>query len=400
MRIGFDVSQTGRHKAGCGYYAYNLIRALADVDQINEYVLYPAVGDVYWDPECATQTVHIDRPNFRRLAAPQSFEASSKFWRDPPSDFEERIGNPDIFHANNFFCPIGLRRARLVYTLYDLSFLEEPSWTTEANRIGCFTGVFRASLFADAIVAISEFSRRHFLEVFPHYPASRTHVIYPASRFDGPQDLPTPATLRRLEPGRFWLNVATIEPRKNHRGLLEAYARVVRSTEDPMPLVLAGSRGWLTDDFDRIVEELGLGGRVLLLGYVSEDELRWLYQNCFAFVYPSFFEGFGLPVLEAMSLGAPVICSNTTSLPEIAGDAAVLVDPREHEALASRMKDLLQGQIPRDVLRERGFAQARRFSWWTSARRLVQLYQVLGELQVFAASPQGATSHPARFIRP
>jgi len=164
--------------------------------------------------------------------------------------------------------------------------------------------------------------------------------------------------------------------------------------------VLAGSRGWLTDDFDRIVEELGLGGRVLLLGYVSEDELRWLYQNCFAFVYPSFFEGFGLPVLEAMSLGAPVICSNTTSLPEIAGDAAVLVDPREHEALASRMKDLLQGQIPRDVLRERGFAQARRFSWWTSARRLVQLYQVLGELQVFAASPQGATSHPARFIRP
>jgi len=387
MRIGFDVSQTGRHKAGCGYYAYNLIRALAELDESNEYILYPAVGDVYWDPECATHTVQINRRNFRRLTPPESFEASKKFWREPPPDFEQQIGSPDIFQANNFFCPIGLRRARLVYTLYDLSFLQEPSWTTEANRIGCFSGVFRASLFADAIVAISEFSRRHFLEVFPHYPASRVHVIYPASRFDGPRDLPQPAALRRLQPGRFWLNVATIEPRKNHRCLLQAYARLLDSTRITISLVLAGARGWLTEEFDRLLAELGLGERVILLGYVSEDELRWLYQNCFAFVYPSLFEGFGLPVVEAMSLGAPVICSNTTSLPEITGEAALLVDPRDPEGLASSMSDLLLGRVRREVLGLRGLEQARRFSWCASARRLLELYHELNQQPKLADPP-------------
>ncbi|MGB9619221.1 MAG: glycosyltransferase family 1 protein, partial [Armatimonadota bacterium] len=153
MRIGFDVSQTGRHKAGCGYYAYGLIRELAQLDDSNEYLLYPAVGDVFWDPDCDAETFRVERQNFKRMPAPRSFEESRRFWQNPPPDFEVQIGNPDIFHSNNFFCPVELKHARLVYTLYDLSFIEEPAWTTEANRVGCFQGVFRASLHADAIIA-------------------------------------------------------------------------------------------------------------------------------------------------------------------------------------------------------------------------------------------------------
>jgi glycosyltransferase involved in cell wall biosynthesis len=379
VRIGFDVSQTGGGKAGCGYYAEGLIRALEALGGGHEFILYPAFGNLFWDPQCATATYRTDNPAFSRLKAPASFEESQRFWREPGSvpsgsraapDFEARIGSPDLVHSNNFFCPRGLRQACLVYTLHDLSFLVDPSWSTEANRVGCLDGVFRAATNADWIVANSDYTRRHFLEVFPHYPKERTEFVYPGSRyrFDGP----APATPERLAqlgvpsgPGGFWLSVGSLEPRKNHRRLLEAYARSGSS----LPLVLAGGKGWLMDDF------AGHTAGVVLTGYVSDSELEWLYRNCFGFVYPSLFEGFGMPVLEALSLGSPVICSNTTSLPEVAGEAGLLVDPLDAGAIAAAMVRLASGEIGREGLREAGLRQARRFSWEASARKLAEVYE-------------------------
>jgi len=365
MKIGFDVSQTGRSKAGCGFYADGLIRQLAAAGGSEEYILYPAFGDLFWDPGCATDTFRTAQPRFRSLPAPANFEDSQRFWRHPAEDFEARLGSPDIVHSNNFFCPRGLTRARLIYTLYDLSFLEEPAWTTEANRVGCFQGMFQASLAADWIVAISDYSRRHFLATFPHYPADRIALIYPASRFtaDTPPP-PRPERFAHLPPHGFWLSVGTIEPRKNHRRLLEAY----RLIDSSLPLVLAGGKGWLMDEF--------LADDVLLTGYVTDAELEWLYRNCYAFLYPSLFEGFGMPVLEALTLGAPVICSNTTSLPEVAGDAALLVDPLDPRAIAAAMQEL---PAVRESLIQKGRAQAQRFSWEESANQLKALYTAVGQ---------------------
>ena len=153
--------------------------------------------------------------------------------------------------------------------------------------------------------------------------------------------------------------MGTIEPRKNHRRLLEAY----RLIDSSLPLVLAGGKGWLMDEF--------LADDVLLTGYVTDAELEWLYRNCYAFLYPSLFEGFGMPVLEALTLGAPVICSNTTSLPEVAGDAALLVDPLDPRAIAAAMQEL---PAVRESLIQKGRAQARRFSWEESANQLKALY--------------------------
>lgn len=114
---------------------------------------------------------------------------------------------------------------------------------------------------------------------------------------------------------------------------------------------------------------------VVVAGYVADRELEWLYRNCFGFVYPSLFEGFGMPVLEAMALGAPVICSRTTSLPEVAGEAAVLVDPLDSAAMAAAMVRLASGEVGREVLRTAGLRQARRFSWEASARKLLEVYE-------------------------
>jgi len=216
VRIGFDTSQTGKAKAGCGYFADGLIRQLTVDDDRNRYILYPAVGDFYWDDDGASTTFASDRPGVERWKPHADFEASRRFWGNPDEKFEQSLGHPDIFHANNFFCPRGLGKARLVYTLYDLSFIEDTAWNTEANRIGCFSGVFRASLYADFIVAISEYSRQHFLSTFPWFPADRVAVVYPASRFAGRGIAGRPERFAALEPQGFWLTVGTIEPRKNH----------------------------------------------------------------------------------------------------------------------------------------------------------------------------------------
>jgi glycosyltransferase involved in cell wall biosynthesis len=373
MRIGFDVSQTGDGKSGCGYFADGLIRELAANDSANEYILYPVVGDFFWDPEPAA-TFACDRPNFRRSSLPNDFEAVHRFWRKPNASFEQDLGSPDVFHANNFYCPQALRNARLVYTLCDLSFLHEPRWTTEKNRVGCFEGVFRAGWSADFFISISNFTKQHFLATFPHVAENRIAVIYPGSRFEYFTAPARPERFRDLKPGGFWLAVGTIEPRKNYYRLLDA-CRILRARNAfDLPVVIAGGQGWLSEDFNAQLAGLEQDRDLFLPGYVSDPELAWLFQNCFAFIYPSLFEGFGMPVLEALGFGSPVLCSQTSSLPEVGGDAAIYFDPVEPESIAQAMIRLLRGDLSRERLKEAAHRQAKEFSWTRSAARVREVY--------------------------
>jgi len=367
LLVGFDVSQTGAGKAGCGYLAHGLVNSLAARGM--RFVFYPHFGDLYWEPNpkacsCPGSGCKVG-PTFRW------FEKSKAFWRKPPADFEARLGNPDIVHSNNFFCPTGIEKARLVYTLYDLSFMENPQWTTEQNRVGCLEGVFGASLRADFILSISQATLEHFLRIYPHYPRERTAVMHLASRFCEQSPQRAPKRLRGVTPGEYWLCVGTIEPRKNQKALFEALAALPGKRQ----LVLAGGRGWLMEDMARMVSDLGVASRVKLTGYVDDEELAWLYANCLGFVYPSLFEGFGLPVLEAMSLGAPVITSSVSSLPEVAGDAAILVDPLDTGAIAAAMARLEGDASLRASLRESGRARAARFSWDAAGQAAAEAYE-------------------------
>ncbi|HTS17798.1 MAG TPA: glycosyltransferase family 1 protein [Verrucomicrobiae bacterium] len=383
MRIGFDVSQTGAGRSGCGYFAESMIRHLAEIDDGNEYVLYPTFGSHWWDPDWQSGIATVAGPNFQRWEGHQSHQESRRFWDEPTEQFEAHLGDPDIVHANNFFCPKGLHAARLVYTLHDLAFLEYPEFATEANRLACFDGVLRASLLADLIVAVSEHSRHHFLETFPHYPPERAIVMHEASRFAS-RPIARPEKLSMLAPGEFWLSVGTLEPRKNPVRLFRAYARLKSSAPLTWPLVWAGGNGWLMDDLPHLLKEEGLERDILLLGRVDDESLQWLYQNCFAFVFPSVFEGFGLPVLEALSLGAPVIAANTTSIPEVVGAAGLLVDPLSEDEILAAMMKLDGDKALRQGLSSAGPRQAERFSWTQSARQLLQQYQRTCESAPFA----------------
>lgn len=375
MRIGFDVSQTGAGKAGCGYMADALIRALAGNDPESEYLLYPFFGTDFHDPDALRATRRIDRPNCRVVSVARSVADALEFWRSFPFDGEARLGAPDIVHANNFYCPVEIQKARIVYTLHDVSFLEHPEFTTEANRWICFRGVFDAAVYADLILAVSDSSRRRFLHFFPGFPENRIRVFPLASRFSGDETAVPPILPGGLEAGRFWLTVGTLEPRKNLRRLLSGYAAFRRVAGGAFPLVLAGGKGWMEGDLTEFIDGLGIADAVRVLGYVSDPVLRDLYRACFAFLYPSLYEGFGLPVLEAMSLGAPVVASDTTSLPEVAGDAGILVDPRDEGSIAAALKHLAEDVEMRRSLSERGRSRARRFSWKRSAETVLDAYR-------------------------
>ena len=372
LHIGFDISQTGSAKAGCGFYAHALAQALPEIGTQHRFALYPDFGDFFFDarmplrnPIASPATSYGPRHLSRELAA--------SFWNAP--DLELALGQPDVVHSNNFWCPVQLRQSRLVYTFYDMGFVIEPSWTTETNRIGCFDGVFRAALAADWIVSISAASRRHFLEVFPHFPADRVRVIHPCSRFaDTTLQGRPPRSLARLD-GPFWLCVGTLEPRKNQFMLARAYAAYLARGGRPIPLVFAGGDGWHMEDFPAQLEKLGLSSRVVRTGYVTDDELVWLYRNCYANLYPSLFEGFGLPVLEGMQFGAPTLCASGSSLPEVAGDGAQMIDAHDEQAWADALLALGANQEARSALAARCLAQAATFNWRSSASQLLALYE-------------------------
>ncbi len=381
MRIGFDVSQTGRDKAGCGYAAYSLVRALTSLPTDDDFLLYASFGPYYWD--AAAPAPEIARlPRSSVALRHGAFDEAEDFWRAYDArPVDEALGAPDIVHSNNFFVPRVLQNSRLVYTLYDLSFLHHPEWHTEMNWATTFLGgVYYASLFADGIVAISEHTRDDFLRFFPYFPRERIWAVPLASRFplDGVKSHP-PASVS-LASKEFWLAVGTLEPRKNYPTLLKAYAALVQAHPKTLPLAIAGGQGWRMEYLQSMISALDLEGRVYLLGYVSDAELQWLYANCFAFVYPSLFEGFGLPVLEAMSMGAAVITSDATSLPEVAGEAALLVDPTSVADLVAAMERLQKDKSLWAALQNAALERASRFSWEKTARTVRDIYQRVMDL--------------------
>lgn len=370
MHIGYDISQIGNNKAGCGFFAHTLIKSMLELAPQHRYSLYPSFGDFYFDSR-----MPIFNPYEKGEYGPRHLtrETAAAFWTKP--DIESALGSPDIIHANNFWCPTQIEKSRLIYTFYDMGFIVNPSWTTETNRTGCFEGVFRASIMADWIVAISKASRDHFLAIFPHFPKERIQVIYPCSRYGNDISEMRPKALANVLSGNFWLSVGTIEPRKNQLSLAKAYKRYLELKGKPIPLVFAGGKGWLMEDFQEQLQILGIKDQVIFTGYITDEELVWLYKNCYANLYPSLFEGFGLPILEGMQFGAATLASNSSSLPEVAGDAALLLPPEDIEAWAQAMLELISNPNKRESLCVISKIQAKKFNLDRGVKSLTEIYK-------------------------
>ena len=284
----------------------------------------------------------------------------------------------DLLHSPDFIPPFR-RTCRSVITIHDLAFLRYPYLLTpESARY--YGQVGRAVRSADPVIAVSEATRQDVLELL-HADPGKVTVVYEAA---SPDCVPLPpieveANRARLGlPERFVLFVGTLEPRKNLPVLLEAFARVWE--EHRVPLVVVGRKGWLYEEVFRTRDSLGLKDEVQFAGSVSGDQLLHYYNCADCLVLPSLYEGFGLPVLEAMACGTPVIVSNVSSLPEIVGDAGLLVEPTDVEGLAAAIGRLLASTELRDELGKKALARSAQFSWERAARETLDLYhRVLGK---------------------
>jgi glycosyltransferase involved in cell wall biosynthesis len=295
---------------------------------------------------------------------------------DETKDITSELHYPNVIHSTSFHFVKNHSTAN-VYTIYDLSFFEHPDTSTYANRQACMTGMLEASLRADMFIAISEYSKKVFLKYFPYVSEDRVRVIPLSYRKALLEPVNVKVNFDSLgidSEKPFWFCVGTIEPRKNIVSLVRAYLKL-RSQGETYPLYLAGKKGWLDEEILNEINASRAGDDIRLLGFVNESQLSALYRSCFAMVYPSLYEGFGLPILEAMSLGAPVITSNTTSMPEVGGDAVIYVDPRNVDDIYEKMKLLQQNEELRKTIGEKGRERAlNEFSWEKTATKTIQCY--------------------------
>jgi glycosyltransferase involved in cell wall biosynthesis len=373
MRIGIDISRTVEERTGVGCYAARLVKGLAEIDTENEYLLYPYFWECFPPQWRSARTP--EKPNFQLWAEDLPLEEIYRRWTTGEAD--QVAGGVDVIHSTAFTAP-ALKRTKLVVTMHDLTFLTYPHLHTPANREFCLRVTERVVERAAMVIADSYSTKRDLLQHFA-FPEERVTVIHLAAGEDfypvQDQDMIRRVLAKYQIFHNYLLFVGTLEPRKNLLTFLRACTDILKSPNPSYLLVIAGASGWSNAEIYRETQSLGLQERVKFLGYIPDEDLLVLYSAARVFVYPSLYEGFGLPVLEAMTCGAPVITSNTSSLPEVAGEAAILVPPTDVGALKQAIEAVLSDQQLRLRLRQQSLKQAARFSWRETARRTLEIYQ-------------------------
>lgn len=368
MRIAIDAHSVGAKLGGNESYAINLIEALAQIDSTNDYTLYVTTNE-------ARDRFHNRWPNFKvRSTLPHT-----PLIRIPLTLSAELRKNPvDVLHVQFTappFCP-----CPVVVSIHDLSFEHMPQTFNRRSRTQLRLTVRHSARRAARILSLSEHTRRDIIETYG-INEDQVHAIPLAApeHFAPVQDREELQRVRHTYgiTGEYILSVGSIQPRKNLARLIKAFASLRGDLSvDKLPkLVLAGKCAWLYDETLRALDESGAKEAVVLTGYVPESDLPALYSGALCFVYPSYFEGFGLPPLEAMKCGTPVIVGDRTSLPEVVGDAALMVDPFDVEAIGAAIKRLIKDSDLRTELSVKGQERANTFNWRETARKTLAVYK-------------------------
>jgi glycosyltransferase involved in cell wall biosynthesis len=366
MLIGVDASRIARaRRTGTEAYSLHLIRALVEIGCSHRFRLYspaPLPPDaVNVDSKTGNEVRVIPFP---------------RLWTHLRLAWEIGRHAPDVLlvpaHVMPLVCPVAT-----VVTVHDLGYLYYPETHQLFDRWYLDTTTRRHTRLAAHIIADSRATYRDLVDQYRADP-KRLSVVYPGHdeslyRIEDPEVIAA-AKSRYGIGSDYLLYLGTLQPRKNLVRLVEAFARLQPPAADTQ-LVLAGKKGWLYDELFARVKWLGLEGRVIFPGYVSDEDKAALLSGAIALVYPSLYEGFGFPVLEAMACGTPVLTSNVSSLPEVAGRAALLVDPLDVESIASGIGHIMIDSDLRRMLIEKGYQQVHRFSWTEAAHQVLKVLE-------------------------
>lgn len=377
MHIGINTLSLPAQKTGGGKYICYLVNSLGWLDRSNRYSIF--ANRINMAEFCLDNCTNFDIIDCGFMANVRPLRMSWEQLFLPRQVKNRRI---DLLHSPGFVAPLRLK-CRSVVTIFDMTFFLFPHRHTFSKRL--YFGFFLplSARRADMIITISESSKNDIIRCL-HLPERKIRVIYP-----GVDDIFQPVKDdEKLEWVRnrygikkdFILSVGVLEPRKNLDRLIRAFYLLVRKGDFDLQLVIVGKKGWAYQPVLDLPEQLGMKDRVIFTGYVPEQDLPLFYSAALLFVYPSVYEGFGIPVLEAMACGAPVITSNISSMPEISEGAGLLVDPYDIQAMAQAIKKLLVDKEMQKKMSEAGLQRARKFSWEKMALSTLELYrEVLGQ---------------------
>ncbi len=381
MKVVVDATPLLPKPSGVGFYIFNLLKSLYRLQSQNDF----SIGISYqpslknWLSNNLSPPENISSySNLHVLPIPVRISnLLSLIPGSPLFHFEHYLGSPDVMHGTNYTV-FPCKGTLNLMSLYDLSFMKYPEYVNSAVKQ--YTKRVKQSLqWTDAILTISESSKKDIVEYLQIPPeqiyvtplASRYHVNYLADELI--QELDKNINYDFSRP--YLLFVSTIEPRKNITSILSAFNLLKSKYKIPHNLVLIGQKGWKYEPIFQEIERSPWKEKIYHLDYLSDELVALFYSRADVFVYPSHYEGFGLPVLEAMTLGAPVVTSNTSSLPEVAGDAALLINPDDVEELTTVILQIISDSQIRAQLVKKGKHQASLFSWERTARETLHVYK-------------------------
>ncbi len=376
MRIGFDIRPFLREETGVGVYFRNLLFSLAKVDKTNEYFLFSSSLKDRFDPK---KIPPLEKKHFREFSYP--VKMINFFWQGlgwPPLDFffKKKL---DLTHS-----PIPLplpTKGKKIVTVYDIFFLDFPELADKEARRSFAQRMKSAMERADGIVTISRFTARQIMERFGT-ERERIKIVYPGidrSFWENVEQKRLEQTKAAYDlPSDFLLFVGASEQRKNLLNLLEALT-IIHARYRKIALLLIGPKG---RDFKNVrakIQELELSSWVMMVGYTNDKELKNFYWLSSAFIYPSLWEGFGIPLLEAMACGIPVVTSQTSALPETGGEAVVYCDPKDPEDIAEKAIRVLEDNSLREKLISAGKRRIQSFGWENAAYEALRFYESVVE---------------------
>ncbi len=369
IKIAIDASRAINEKAGIGRYSRELIKKMIAIDKKNDYLLIFTYFRENPAKEKIIKSFRGTNVKTKKMRIPGSWKEKIWRWHFPwPASFLE--GSQVLLAPSFFEVNFGLKIPQVV-TIHDLAtfIFPEQRGLKISKRLSKRT--LEAAKLAKKIIAVSASTAKD-AQKFLKVPAEKITVIYP-----GITDFPkvSKSLPAGLQSKTYLLFVGTIEPRKNLIGLFKAYSLLPPKLQSQFPLVVVGAKGWNTGKTEEVLKTLKLAPKVKFLGYLADPVLASLYKEAAVFVYPSLYEGFGLPVLEALSFGTPVITSNISSLPEVAGKAAALIDPEDPKSIAKALQRLLEAKFERESLKNEAQKQVQKFSWEKAAGETIKVLE-------------------------
>ncbi len=384
MKIAIDLTQIPVEKTGVGIYAKFLVKELCRLNQVDGNFHF-----IFFLQDDDHEFVELIREQDPRLNS--SFTIKSRRFRKLPYRFffeqfllpryckKEKV---DVIYSFHYTMPYFTNILRVV-TVPDMTFYLLPELHTKIKRLYFGTLIPKSLRKSHRVVTISESTKNDLLARFPDVNKDKIKVIYLGVELPE-TTLGQEEERRRLKgygivPGRYVLYVGTLEPRKNIPNIIRAFHSVQHADEaySEYKLVIAGKKGWFYDEIFETAKKLHMEENVVFTGYVSEEQKHILLRHAYMFVYPSFYEGFGIPVIEAMGWGIPVITGNVSSLPEVAGDAALQVTPHHWQEIATAMLKLLKNKDLHKKLSEQGRKRARAFRWESTAERTLAVFETI-----------------------